>query len=239
MSERELTASSTLSVASSPRPWPIVSPVQPNQVALLVIDMQVDFLGTEGWFAACGLDVGRLARIVPNVASLLGAARAAPPVKVVHARQGNRVDLADLPPARRVQRESEGRPHEGLVFGSPGWRHIAAVAPAEHELVIDKQGYSVFEATTLDSWLRGHGVSSLILCGVTANMCVLASLYGAVERGYDCLVVNDAVSSVNASVEGAALELMDYRSPLLCCLAPTSLVIDAFSKLKAASGGQP
>ena len=188
--------------------------------ALVVIDMQHDFVAPDGWFARFGFDVAPLRAIIPTIASLLVAARAAG-VPVIHTRQGNAPDLSDLPPARLAQGERSGNPvgsvgslGRGLIRGELGWHIIDELAPADGELVVDKPGYSSFAGTSLAWELDSRGISRLALTGVTANVCVLSTLLSAVDLGYETVVVSDAIAAVSAETTSSVLDLVRYQGGL-------------------------
>ena len=184
------------SVAAEPYPFDF----DPAHSALVIIDMQRDFLEPGGFGAALGNDVSLLRRTVEPTRRLLDAARAAG-MLVVHTREGHRPDLADLPPAKRARgRFSTGIGDPGpmgriLVRGEPGHDIIPELAPLDGEPVIDKPGKGAFFATDFDAILSHRGIERLIVCGVTTEVCVNTTVREANDRGYDCLVVEDCVGS--------------------------------------------
>jgi nicotinamidase-related amidase len=190
------------------RPHPFA--IDPATTALVVIDMQHEFLSAGGWIDALGLDVSRLTRVVPVVAGLLAAARTAG-IAVIHTREGYRPDLADCPPAKLRR----GRPPIGslgargryMVAGEPGHDIVPELAPQAGEIVIDKPGAGAFHATLLDQILRLRGITALMICGVTADVCVNATLYEANDRGYDCLLIEDAIGSYDDAATAAVIAM--------------------------------
>jgi len=171
-----------------------------ENTALLIIDMQRDFLEPGGFGAALGNDVSFLRRAIAPTSRLIAAARGAG-MFVVHTREGHRADLADLPRAKRERgRFPTGIGDPGpmgriLVRGEPGHDIIPELYPADGEPVIDKPGKGAFYATDLHSILAYRGVERLIVCGVTTEVCVHTTVREANDRGYDCLVVEDCVGS--------------------------------------------
>jgi nicotinamidase-related amidase len=221
----------SLSVDASPWSWPVTGPAAPETVALLVIDMQHDFVDDDGWFARMGLDVKLVQAAVPVVGAVLEAARAAG-VTVVHTRQGNAPDLSDLPAARLEQGRRNGHPigvdgplGRGLIRGEPGFAIVPELAPVAGELVVDKTAHSAFWGTDLDARLAALGVQNLVICGVTTNVCVLSTLYSAVDRGFSCLLVTDAVAAVSVETNESVLDLVRYQGGLLGCLADSGATI--------------
>lgn len=168
--------------------------------ALLIIDMQRDFLEPGGFGAALGNDVSLLRRAIEPTRRVLAAARAAE-MLVIHTREGHRPDLSDLPPAKKARgRLKLGIGDRGpmgriLVWGEPGHDIIAELAPVAGEPVIDKPGKGAFHATDLDAVLRNRGIAQLVVCGVTTEVCVNTTVREANDRGYECLVLEDCVGS--------------------------------------------
>jgi nicotinamidase-related amidase len=223
-------------VEAEPWPWPLLGPADPAAVALLIIDMQVDFVRPGGWFAAHGFDLSTIQSIVPRLQELLDAARQVPGLLVVHTRQGNAPDLSDLPATKREQSHRAGNPFgasgpygRGLVRGEPGWEIVAELAPIAGERVLDKPGFGAFTETDLDEWLRGRGVRSLIVTGVTANVCVLSSLYAAVDLGYDCLTLIDAIAGIEPGTLDCVSSLIRYQGGLFGALSTVDDAVKGFT----------
>jgi nicotinamidase-related amidase len=199
--------------------------------ALVVIDMQHDFVSAEGWFARFGFDVAPLRAIIPTIAGLLAAARSSG-MPVIHTRQGNAADLSDLPPARLAQGRRSGNPigsggplGRGLIRGEPGWQIVDELAPVDGELVVEKPGYSAFAGTSFRDELGARGIDALALTGVTANVCVLSTLLSAVDLGYDTLVVSDAVAAVTRETTASVLDLVRYQGGLFGSLVEAAALV--------------
>jgi nicotinamidase-related amidase len=198
-------------VVASALPGPFA--FDPATTALLVIDMQRDFIEPGGFGAALGNDVSRLGGIVPTVRRLLAACRAAG-LTIIHTREAHRPDLADCPPAKRnrgapsLRIGDTGPMGRILVAGEPGSAIIDAVAPLPGEWVIDKPGKGAFYATALPELLRHGRISHLIFAGVTTEVCVQTTMREANDRGYDCLLVEDATESYFPEFKRATLEMI-------------------------------
>lgn len=182
--------------------------------ALLIIDMQRDFLDPGGYAASAGLDLAALRRPIPAIADLLATARRLG-MLVVHTREGHRPDLSDCPPAKlersRAAGAEIGRPGplgRLLVRGEPGHEIIAELQARPGEPVVDKPGYGAFHQTDLAQILQARGIRRLILSGVTTEVCVHSTLREAVDRGYRCLLVADACGSAHGHLHQAALEMV-------------------------------
>lgn len=183
----------------------------PCENALLVIDMQRDFLDPRGYIGQSGVDVGVLRTAIPGVCRLLNAARSAK-LCVIHTREGHRPDLSDLPEFKRQRAAGSGaaigsRGPLGrlLVRGEEGHGIIEEAAPLANESVIDKPGFGAFYATDLELILRARGISRLTIAGVTTDICVHSTLREAVDRGFDCTTVRDACAAGDPSIHEAML----------------------------------
>jgi nicotinamidase-related amidase len=191
-----------------------------RSTALVVIDMQRDFVEPGGFGEALGNDVGRLAAIVPTVRSLLDACRRAG-VMIVHTREGHRPDLSDCPPAKRLRGSPKLRIGDPgpmgriLIVGEPGHAIVAELAPAPGETVIDKPGKGAFYGTMLGMLLRQRGIKHLLFAGVTTEVCVQSSMREANDRGYECLLVEDATESYFPEFKRAAIEMMTAQDAIV------------------------
>jgi nicotinamidase-related amidase len=185
-----------LSVAAVPHAFEFA----PASTALILIDMQRDFLEPGGFGDALGNDVSRLARVVPKLQKLLAAARAIG-MTIIHTREGHRPDLADAPPAK-ILRGAPGRRIGDigpmgriLVRGEAGHDIVPALYPLAGEPVIDKPGKGAFYATDLEAILKHRAIDTLIVTGVTTEVCVHTTVREANDRGYRCLVPGDCCGS--------------------------------------------
>ncbi len=173
---------------------------EPDQTALVVIDMQRDFVDPGGFGEALGNDVSQLRQILPALQRVLEAARAAG-IAVIHTREGHRPDLADLTPAKRARGRLEtgigdaGPMGRILVRGEYGHDIVDELKPLPSEPVIDKPGKGAFYATDLETILTSRGIRYLIITGVTAEVCVQTTVREANDRGYECLVLSDGIAS--------------------------------------------
>jgi nicotinamidase-related amidase len=168
--------------------------------ALVIIDMQRDFLEPGGFGAALGNDVGQLRRAIAPNQALLAAWRNAG-LMVIHTREGHRPDLSDLPHAKLVRGGGtlrigdRGPMGRILVRGEPGHDIIPELAPRPGEPIIDKPGKGAFHATDLHAILQNAGITQMVVTGVTTEVCVNTTIREANDRGYDCLAVADCCAS--------------------------------------------
>jgi biuret amidohydrolase len=211
-------------------PYPLS--LDPARAALLIIDMQRDFLEPGGFGAVLGNDVSLLRRAVPPTQRLLAAARAAR-LLVIHTREGHRPDLCDLPPAKKARGKlalgigDPGPMGRILVQGEPGHDIIAELAPIAGEPVVDKPGKGAFHATDLDAILRNRGIAQLVVCGVTTEVCVNTTVREANDRGYECLVLEDCVASYFPEFHEMGLRMIKAQGGIFGWVGRSDPLIDA------------
>jgi len=205
---------------------------EPATTALVIIDMQRDFLEPGGFGAALGNDVVVLQAIVPTVQRLLTLARAQA-LTVIHTRESHGADLSDCPPAKRehglpgLRIGDAGPMGRILVRGEPGNQIIDAVAPQPLEWVIDKPGKGMFFATGLHERLMSAGISHLIFAGVTTEVCVQTSMREANDRSYRCLLIEDATQSYFPVFKQATLDMITAQGGIVGRVAPLSALEQA------------
>jgi|SRR5580704_1298796 nicotinamidase-related amidase len=218
------------SIAAEPYPFKL----QPKSCALLIIDMQRDFLEPGGFGAALGNDVSKLRRAIEPTQRVLAAVRAGG-MLVIHTREGHRPDLADLPVAKRergrlnVRIGDRGPMGRILVRGEPGHDIIPELAPLSGEPVVDKPGKGAFHATDLEAMLRNRGIAQLIVCGVTTEVCVNTTVREANDRGFDCLVLEDCVASYFDAFQQAGLEMIKAQGGIFGWIARSPALLDALA----------
>ena len=187
--------------------------IDPSTSALVLIDMQRDFLEPGGFGETLGNDVSLLAAAIAPCRAVLDAARRLG-MLVVHTREGHRPDLSDAPIAK-IERGSpslrigaQGPMGRILVRGEPGHAIVPALAPAEGEPVVDKPGKGAFFATDLHEILRNRRIDTLIVGGVTTEVCVHTTVREANDRGYRCLVPGDCCASYFPDFHAAGLAMI-------------------------------
>ncbi len=185
----------------------------PKSTALLIIDMQRDFVMPGGFGEALGNDVTPLQATIAPTARVLEAARKRG-MLVIHTREGHRPDLTDCPPTKLVRGRGKTRIGDPgpmgriLVRGEVGHDIVPELYPRAGEPVIDKPGKGAFYATDLELILRDRGIKTLIVCGVTTEVCVNTSVREANDRGYECVVLSDCVGSYFPAFQKSALEMI-------------------------------
>jgi nicotinamidase-related amidase len=174
--------------------------IAPSRTALVVIDMQRDFLEPGGFGETLGNDVSLLTKVIKPLGALMNVARRTG-MLIIHTREGHRPDLSDAPRAK-VERGlpsmrigAPGPMGRILIRGEPGHDIIPALYPEPGEPVIDKPGKGAFYATDLHSILQNRQIETLIVCGVTTEVCVHTTVREANDRGFRCIVPSDCCGS--------------------------------------------
>jgi nicotinamidase-related amidase len=218
------------SAAIDAQPGPIT--VDTGRTALVIIDMQRDFLEPGGFGAALGNDVSTLRKIVAPLRALLGAAREAG-LTVIHTREGHRPDMTDAPRAK-VERGMPslrigdvGPMGRILIRGEAGHEIIPELTPLPGEPVLDKPGKGAFYQTDLDLMLRNRGIENLLVCGVTTEVCVHTTVREANDRGYRCIVVGDCCASYFPEFNEVGLRMITAQGGIFGWVAGSDAVIAA------------
>lgn len=185
----------------------------PRRTALVMIDMQRDFIEPGGFGAALGNDVSLLAPVVPAAVRLVAWARGLG-LAIVHTKECHRPDLSDCPPAKRLRGRPSLRIGDAgpmgriLVDGEPGADFVPALAPQPGDLVIAKPGKGAFHATGLADALAARGITHLVFGGVTTEVCVQTTMREANDRGFECLLVEEATGSYFPQFKQQAIEMI-------------------------------
>jgi nicotinamidase-related amidase len=193
------------------QPFPFA--FDPASTALIVIDMQRDFIEPGGFGETLGNKVSLLQAIIPATRRLLELCRGAG-MLVIHTREAHRPDLSDCPPAKRLRGKPSlrigdmGSMGRILIAGEPGNDIVPALAPLPGEVVIDKPGKGAFYATALGEILRHRGITHLVFAGVTTEVCVQTTMREANDRGYESLVIEEATESYFPTFKQATLAMI-------------------------------
>jgi nicotinamidase-related amidase len=200
----------------------------PDKTALLVIDMQRDFLLPGGFGESLGNDVSQLSRTIEPLSALLTAWRAAS-LPIIHTREGHLPDLSDCPPSKLARGGigEQGAFGRILVRGEYGHDIVDELAPLGGEFVVDKPGKGAFYATELSDILDKLQVQKLVVTGVTTEVCVHTTVREANDRGYDCLVLSDCVGSYFPEFQRVGLEMIAAQGGIFGWVADSPSVIAA------------
>jgi len=206
------------------RPFPLR--FDPAHTALIIIDMQRDFLEPGGFGELLGNDVSLLRTTIEPTAAVLAAARRSG-LLVVHTREGHRPDLTDCPPAKLERGGkrfigTDGPMGRILVRGEDGHDIIPELAPVAGEPVIDKPGKGAFYATDLELILRDRGIRTLAVCGVTTEVCVHTTVREANDRGFECVVLEDCVGSYFPEFQRVGIAMFEAQGAIFAWVSDSA-----------------
>ena len=216
---------------------PFDFPFDPPTIAVIIIDMQRDFIEPGGFGETLGNDVSLLQAAIGPCARLLAAARAAG-LTVIHTRECHAPDLSDCPPAKRdrgapsLRIGDPGPMGRILVAGETGAEIIPDLAPLQGEIVIDKPGKGAFYATPLGEILREKGIRQLIFAGVTTEVCVQTTMREANDRGFDSLLAEDATESYFPRFKAMTLAMIRAQGAIIGWTAPVAAIEAALAEAR-------
>jgi biuret amidohydrolase len=215
-------------------PYDYSLPVPLTRLALVIIDMQRDFLEPGGFGAALGNDVSRLQAIVPQLKTLLQTFRALG-LPIIHTLECHQPDLSDCPVSKLKRGNAAlkigdvGPMGRILVLGEPGNQIIPELAPKPNEIVITKPGKGAFCRTSLEAILQEQEITHLLFTGVTTEVCVQTTMREANDRGYECLLVEDCTESYFSEFKRATIEMIQAQGGIIGWTTTAAAVIKAFS----------
>jgi nicotinamidase-related amidase len=204
------------------------------RTALVIIDMQRDFLESGGFGETLGNDVSQLAGAVAPISKVLAAARKSG-MLVIHTREGHLPDLSDAPPAKvargapSLRIGDPGPMGRILVRGEAGHDIIPELYPLAGEVVIDKPGKGAFYATALGDVLMQHSIENLLVCGVTTEVCVNTTVREANDRGYRCVVISDGCASYFPEFHDMGLKMIKAQGGIFGWVADSAAVLKAMN----------
>ncbi|MBB3459360.1 nicotinamidase-related amidase [Rhizobium sp. BK313] len=213
---------------------PFAFPMKRDALALIVIDMQRDFSEPGGFGASLGNDVGRITKIVPDVKRLIQGFRDAD-LPIIHTMECHRPDMSDLPPAKRnrgnpsLRIGDEGPMGRILIAGEPGTAILSELAPVDGEVVIEKPGKGAFYATELGDVLKQRGIQQLVFAGVTTEVCVQTTMREANDRGYECLLCEEATESYFPEFKSVAIAMIRAQGAIVGWTAHIDDILEAIN----------
>jgi nicotinamidase-related amidase len=207
-----------------------------DRTALVIIDMQRDFLEPGGFGESLGNDISLLRSAVAPCGVVLEAARAAE-MLVIHTREGHLPDLSDAPPAKI----SRGQPSKRigdvgpmgriLIRGEPGQDIIPELYPLPNEFVIDKPGKGAFYATEFGDILKKYAIETLLVCGVTTEVCVHTTVREGNDRGYRCVVLGDCCASYFPEFHEAGLRMVRAQGGIFGWVSNSRQLLTALAEV--------
>ncbi|MBL0373617.1 cysteine hydrolase [Rhizobium sp. KVB221] len=218
-------------IKAIPFNYPYDGNLDPKATALIVIDLQQDFLSETGYFARQGYDPSPLRAILPAVNKLIDASRAAG-IRIIHTRQGYRADLADMTPYEKWRRKRNGlEGTDALLRSSPGFEIVPEIEVLPDDIIVDKTCNSAFTYTDFEHVLRAQGITHLLFTGCTTDVCVHTTLREACDRNFQCLTITDACASGDQYAHEAALHMVTVEGGVFGTLADTAAVLEGLAKL--------
>jgi len=217
--------------AFNAQPFPL--PFAPESTALILVDMQRDFVEPGGFGEALGNDVNLVRSAIEPCMRVLEAARDAG-IMILHTREGHRADLSDCPPAKLTRGGktfigSNGPKGRILIRGEHGHDIIPELYPIEGEPIIDKPGKGAFYQTDLHLILQNHNIKTLIICGVTTEVCVNTTAREANDRGYECIIPEDCVGSYFPEFQKYALDMIKAQGGIVGWVSHSSDITQALN----------
>ncbi len=227
-------------IDAQPYQWPFDGDLRPENTALMIIDMQTDFVGKGGFVDRMGYDISLTAAAIEPTRRVLSAARSVDGLMIIHTREGHRPDLSDLHENKLWRSKQcgaeiggEGGAGRILVRGEKGWDIVPELYPEKGEIIIDKPGKGAFWATDLDQILiKGH-IRNIIFAGVTTDCCVSTTLRDANDRGYECITLSDCTAATIYENHLSTLSTIKTSYGLFGCVTDSAAVIEAFGKMPA------
>ncbi len=224
-------------IKARPFNFPYDEALDPRRCAILAIDMQVDFLSADGYFARKGYDPSPLRAVIPTIKAVTDAGRAAG-MRVIWTRQGYRADLGDAAPYDRWRNARAGIPLEAgdgasLLRGSAGYQIVPELTPPTGDIIVDKTANGAFYQTDLELILKAQEITHLIFTGCTTDVCVHTTLREANDRKFQCLLVEDACASGDAYAHAAAVHMVTVEDGIFGVVSDSGALLQAFGQERA------
>ena len=220
-----------VSIKARPFDFPYDGRLDPARLALLVIDLQIDFVSPEGYLAKRGYDVTPVRAILPAVHAVIDAVRRVGGL-VIFTRQGYRADLADMTEYERFRRRRGGLEGTGvLVRGSPGFEIVPELPVDPTDVIVDKTANGAFTYTDLEQILRVREIEHVMFTGCTTDVCVHSTLREAHDRNFQCLLIEDACASGDTYAHAAAVHMVTVEDGVFGTVAKAADVVGGLRRL--------
>ena len=217
-------------IEATPFNYPYDGNLNPATTALIVIDLQEDFLSETGYFALQGYDLTPLRAILPNVNALIKASRAAG-LHVIHTRQGYRGDMAHMTPYEKWRRAQSGLDGTDVLLRSAkGFQIVPEVDVQPEDIIVDKTCNSAFTYTDFEHVLRARGITHLLFSGCTTDVCVHTTLREACDRNFQCLTISDCCASGEQWAHEAAINMISIENGIFGTVSTSDAVIAGLAK---------
>lgn len=217
----------------------------PSTTALMIIDMQRDFLLKDGFGYIQAGDAG-LARVQATIKPTLAVLRMFREhgIHVIHTREGYRPDLRDLPTPKLLRQARASRNRHSMVIGGVGpkgglltrgeYGHdiVDELRPLTGEYVVDKPGKGGFFSTTLHEHLADRGITHLIVAGLTVECCVTTTVREASDRGFDVCILTDCTDGFAPAFKSASLDMIQFSDGLFGFVSESQPLLAALSSLQ-------
>jgi nicotinamidase-related amidase len=223
---------------TSAQPYEYDLPENSASLALLIIGMQRGLIEPGGFGSLMGNDVTSIQSVVPMVKRLLDSFRALQ-LPIFYIVEAHQPDLSDCPPSKQkrmrggVNIGDQGALGRILVLGEPGTAIVAELAPLPGEPVLAKPGKGAFFASGLEELLPEKGITHLIVAGITTEVGVQTTMREANDRGYECLLVEDATESYNPEFKQICLEMIRAQGGIVGWTATADQVIQSLEAWKS------
>ena len=187
--------------------------IAPEQTALVVVDIQVDFASASGAIGRHGVDMTEAEVAIDRIEELIAAARRAG-ATVAFMRVMTRPETDTN--AMKTWMARKGTPDDGAIcrVGSGGEDYYR-VSPEPGDIEIEKLQYDSFHNTDLDAQLRARGIDTLVMTGISTDCCVDATAAAAFHRDYHVFVVSDGCAAFGGTVHADALNMLQSHYALL------------------------
>jgi nicotinamidase-related amidase len=202
----------------------LASWIEPARTALLVIDVQVDFVAPEGAMGREGLDLAATVPALACVEKLIAAARTAG-ATLVFARVVSRPETD--PAALKLLLARKGMPASALAVcrAETAGADYYRIRPLPGEIEIRKTLFSSFVGTTLDEQLKARGIDTLVVTGFTTECCVDCTVRDAFHRNYSVFIATDGCAAYSRELHEGALNSLAMNCALL---VETQAVVQAW-----------